>query len=347
MSNRIQCGMVSLITFACLGLLTTRVSAAPENDRRAILGMVGEYKVDFHFRETTSLKRGYELAKPHDSDATEFVTVVEDSSDRIVLQHVLVLDRSEEDDQQTTTSSTQPGTRVVKHWRQEWRYEPKWTWQYAGNNVWRHRALGQAQRAGQWVQEVYQVDDSPRYASLGKWTHAPSAADQSFVASSWEGELTWRPLPQREWKVRSDYQLLVGRNRHTLTPTGWVHEQDNTKVVLNEQGSPVQTLVREWGHNVYDRRGEGIAHDMQIDFAPGYDYWRDTAPFWADVRQAWTERLSVDGEVRLEKSVDKKPLFRHLFKYASTVGEAGQYDPADGRKFIEQTLASFGAKLTK
>ena len=77
------------------------------------------------------------------------------------------------------------------------------------------RAVPRAERRGAWSQTVYQVDDSPRYGSLGRWVH-------SDEASIWEGGDAWRPLPRREHSVRSDYQVLAGRNRHTILPTGWV-----------------------------------------------------------------------------------------------------------------------------
>ena len=71
-----------------------------------------------------------------------------------------------------------------------------------------------------WLQTVYQVDESPRYASTGRWQHTPSF-------STWLSGDTWRPLPRREWSVRSDYQVLVGSNRHTVVPSGWLQEENN------------------------------------------------------------------------------------------------------------------------
>ena len=316
-----------------LGASAGELPSAPERDRRAILAMAGEYQVAFHFRETLALRPGYELKPPYDETATEFVSVIEDTGRSITLQHILVLHDATEDDASAA--------RVVKHWRQQWRYEPESTWAYIGNRAWTHRALSESERAGAWVQEVYQVDDSPRYASVGRWTHQPGGAS-SVVGSAWEGEATWRPLPRREWLKRSDYHVLIGRNRHTLTPTGWVHEQDNHKVLLDDSGKPVGSLAREWGHNIYDRRGEGIATQMKIDFAPGYAYWTNTSAFWADVRAAWARRLGEPGRtIVLVGKVDDRPMFRHLFDYAKQVHEQGAYDAPAGRRFIEETVARF------
>ena len=46
-----------------------------------------------------------------------------------------------------------------------------------------------------------------------------------------------RPLPRRESSVRDDYDVLIGHNRHTIVPSGWVHEEENYKVVLDGHGN--------------------------------------------------------------------------------------------------------------
>jgi hypothetical protein len=44
--------------------------------------------------------------------------------------------------------------------------------------------------------------------------------------------------------------MLLAADRLTLTPSGWAHEQDNTKLVLS--GSP-KALAREAGLGTYVR----------------------------------------------------------------------------------------------
>ncbi len=112
---------------------------------------------------------------------------------------------------------------VTKHWRQDWRFEPTEVVEYRGREQWQRRVLRRKDVEGQWSQTVYQVDESPRYASVGRWQHATG----SF--SSWISGDTRRPLPRREWSVRKDYQVLIGTNRHTITPTGWIQEENNLK----------------------------------------------------------------------------------------------------------------------
>jgi hypothetical protein len=58
-------------------------------------------------------------------------------------------------------------------------------------------------------------------------------------------------LPRREYTKRSDYQVVEVVNRHTLTPADWIHEQDNTKIVLGSAGT--HALAREVGVNSYSR----------------------------------------------------------------------------------------------
>src|SRR5690606_457277 len=115
---------------------------------------------------------------------------------------------------------------VTKHWRQDWYYEPTDIVEYRGRDRWQRRDLKGAGK-GAWLQAVYQVDESPRYASVGRWEHTGSF-------STWISGETWRPLPRREWSVRDDYHALIGTNRHTIGPTGWVQEENNLKGVVAE-----------------------------------------------------------------------------------------------------------------
>ena len=39
------------------------------------------------------------------------------------------------------------------------------------------------------------------------------------------------PLPRREYTKRNDYNVLKRINRHEIKDFGWVHEQDNLKIL--------------------------------------------------------------------------------------------------------------------
>ena len=87
---------------------------------------------------------------------TEFVYVVTDEPDFISLQHIMVLrfDSSE-------AVSTEPI--VIKHWRQDFRYEQRRMRTFHGNLTWRLAKQSRSESRGRWVQSVHQMDDSPRY----------------------------------------------------------------------------------------------------------------------------------------------------------------------------------------
>ncbi|TQV02416.1 hypothetical protein DB813_22410, partial [Xanthomonas perforans] len=133
---------------ATLSLLPLIAAADAQRDRQSILAMQGEYAVDFAFDETVLLKPGYERASAMRSGASEVVIVVEDSPRRLVLQHVLV-------DEKTG--------HVTKHWRQDWTFEAPQRFEFTAEQTWTVHALTPAITSGAWTQCVYEVSDAPRY----------------------------------------------------------------------------------------------------------------------------------------------------------------------------------------
>ncbi|WP_428420094.1 DUF6607 family protein [Methylibium sp.] len=292
-----------------------------ERDRRAILAMAGPYRVSFDFLEVLRFDPALKPDAPYQSWGTEIVFVSEDRGDFIALQHVLVMRVQMEGGQVSEPI-------VVRHWRQEWRYQADSLLAYEGANTWVRRPVPAGERPGSWVQSVLQVDDSPRYAARGRWVHGDSF-------STWIGDETWRPLPRREFSVRSDYQVLVGTNRHTITPSGWLQEENNLKLALGEGGRPRTTLpylAREYGIARYERI---TGHD----FSAGQTYFDRTEPFWAEVRAAWRRVGSTRGRFALRAPVDQGGLFTPFFDYAQELVEGKRFDVQDARSFIERTLA--------
>lgn len=119
-----------------------------ERDRQAILAQAGQYRVHFDMRENVSFRADYDPLEEKLSGGSEIVRVVYDKGDRISLQHILVM---EHDGQ----------TMVIKHWRQDWTYQPQTVLTYAGPNQWVLTPVPEAQRQGAWSQTVWQTDDSP------------------------------------------------------------------------------------------------------------------------------------------------------------------------------------------
>jgi hypothetical protein len=291
-----------------------------ERDRRAILAMAGQYRVNFDFLEVIRFDPALKPDAPYQSWGTERVLVSENREDFISLQHILVMRLKLDDDKVSEPI-------VIRHWRQEWQYEAGSMLVYDGVNSWSRRALSADQRKGAWVQSVFQVDDSPRYSGRGRWEHGDSF-------SSWISDDTWRPLPRREWSVRTDYQVLTGTNRHTITATGWVQEENNLKLALDERNRPrasLPVLAREYGVARYERIRD-------YDFAAGEDYFAKTEPFWAEVRAAWRQLQDERGRLSLTAPVDKGQLFLPFSRYAQALAEGKPFERAEARAFVDKTL---------
>ena len=264
-----------------------------EKDRRAILAMAGDYRASFDFLETLGFYPEHKAIAPYQSWATEYIFVIEDNTDFISLQHILVMQMQQED-------GTLSEPYVVKHWRQDWSYEDRHLNVFLGNDTWGRETLKRSDIKGTWSQAVFQVDDSPRYESVGKWVHVKGY-------SSWTSTQTWRPLPRREKSVRDDYDVLIGTNRHTITLSGWSHEQDNLKVVTT---SPSERSVggtlrpnytvrgREIGLNRYERIEE-------FDFSPAINYWSATKEFWKLIRNKWQEIIASGKTYKLVEKTDE------------------------------------------
>jgi hypothetical protein len=273
--------------------------ASFECDRRSILAMAGEFRVRFAFDETAALAPGY---APHDaqrSGGTELVEVIADDGGRISLQHILVLG---------------PDHTVVKHWRQDWQYEPARVLRFRGNGRFETENIAPDVAKGAWSQTVFEVDDAPRYAGVGRWTH-----DEGVDA--WTSDRTWRPLPRREYTKRSDYQALEVVNRHTLTPAGWVHEQDNTKLAIAADGT-VTSLAREVGVNSYTRM-------TGYDFGAGRAYWQKTSAFWAGVRGRWQRIEAANPRFATAPEPSGEPRIEAFFTLAERVGKGETVAPAE------------------
>lgn len=296
--------------------------SAFERDRRAILAMAGEFRASFDFIEVAGFRAPWTPDRPYQSWGTEKVYVVEDDGETVSLQHVLVMNVQD-------AAGHTLGPFVTRHWRQEWRYQPDARLVYRGRQHWRTVPVAHDEARGQWVQSVWQVDDSPRYSGLGRWQHFGNY-------SSWVSGEEWRPLPRREFSARDDYQVLVGTNRHTITPDGWIHEEQNLKVALAADGVPLAdqpVLAREFGLNRYQRITD-------FDWSAGDRYVERTAPLWAAVRTAW-RRHAAAGDLQLRGAADQDRLFTPLFEYADTLAAGATPTAQAIERFAAQAVADY------
>ena len=299
---------------------------AVERDRLAILAMAGTYRASFDFLETVGFRPGFVPDRPYQSWGTEYVYVLADEPRFVSLQHLLVMFVKTQD-------GKIEGPMVVKHWRQDWRYESRRQLVYRGRNTWATERIPAAEAKGTWTQSVFQVDDSPRYSGYGRWEHFGNV-------STWLSSRTWRPLPRREWSVRKDYDVLVGTNRHTITPTGWVQEEENLKVVLDGPGRPAlaqPALAKEIGLNRYEAL-------TGFDDSAARRYAERTEPFWREVRAAWAGIIATHKQFTLRAAPDQGQLFGPLFAYAEKLDEGAPFDAADARKVARETVRGYLAE---
>ncbi|WP_340076117.1 DUF6607 family protein [Leptobacterium sp. I13] len=276
------------VFFTVLMLISLNINAQVKKrkDQEAIKKMCGCYKVGFNFAETFNYAKDstYQPSKVKHSRGLEWVQLVEDKENKIVIQHLLIVG-----------NSAKPY--IVKHWRQDWLYENTDFYMYDSNNKWDYVSKPKNEIVGQWTQKVYQVDDSPRYEGSATWVHVDGK-------SYWENT-TDAPLPRREFTKRNDYNVTIRRNRHEITNEGWVHNQDNDKVI-RKAGKEDFVLAQEKGYNTYVKVADSKCQAAQ-------DWWEEHKLFWRSVRNNWEQIFSRKKELELKMKVEGKRLYEYLF----------------------------------
>lgn len=292
--------------------------AAFERDRQSILAQAGQYRVRFDMRENAVFRPGYEALEEKLSGGNEIVRVVYDEGDRISLQHILVMEHGGQ-------------THVIKHWRQDWVWQPSTVLTYAGPNEWRLTPVAEGERAGAWSQTVWQTDDSPRYGGVGRWSYDNGLAE-------WTSNPTWRPLARRDAVRDPVYDRYLGSNRHALTPVGWVHLQDNLKMAPGQgDEGEVSAVVHEDVTNTYTR-WDGYSAQ------PGDDYWAATRNYWAAVRDAWDAVIARDGGIRLEEEAQTGAVTGPPLMGLAQKIQDGEVTEADAIAQARRTIAEATAR---
>jgi len=285
------------LLLAFINLLFTHSLTSQEiehKDKKAINDMCGCFEVTFNFSETfnNSKDANYKPSKKETSKALEWVKSVENNDDKISLQHILIVNKRNKQS-------------LVKHWRQDWMFENTEFYRYNKDNEWVFETKSEEEVKGQWTQKVYQVDDSPRYEGSGSWVHVDGK-------SYWES-ITDAPLPRREYTTRSDYNVTLRNNRQEITDFGWVHDQDNAKVI-REDGKEDQIIAYEKGYNTYFR-----VDDSKCEKA--IKWWSNNTEKWSLIRSKWDEVFSKNTNLKLKRKVDNKLMYKHLFKSEVTSQE--------------------------
>ncbi|MFT7901231.1 DUF6607 family protein [Tenacibaculum ascidiaceicola] len=282
-----------------LSALTINAQNKKKKDREAIKKMCGCYEVTFNFAETFNNNKDslYKPSKTKTDKALEWAELIVDENNKISIQHLLQVG-----------NPSKP--HIVKHWRQDWLYENTDFYMYNGDNNWLFQTKPKSEVKKQWTQKVYQVDDSPRYEGSATWVHVDGK-------SYWENT-TDAPLPRREYTKRSDYNVTERGNRHEITSYGWLHDQDNRKII-REAGKEDVVIAHEKGYNTYVKVADSKCKAAQ-------DWWKKNTNKWQLVRNKWSEVYGRNTNLSLEQKVDNKPLYKHLF--SEKTSEEEQIDKA-------------------
>ena len=286
-----------------------QATASFAQDRADILAMAGNYKVRFDMQETTRWDPAYTPLGPKLSGGHEVVRVIEDTGRKIILQHMLV-------------ANDEGKEIVIKHWRQDWEYEPARVLVYADRNTWKWEDVPEKMRTGRWSQTVWQVDDSPRYGGWGQF-------ETQGGLRRWRSNWTWRPLARRDAVRNPVYDRYLSINRHQNTSEGWIHWQDNTKLATKD--GKLTPIVQESVLNTYTK-----FDGYNVKAAD--DYWAATKDYWAAVRAEWDRVANEKGGIGIgEEAATGTVISARLMQLASDI-EAGKTTPdkaiAEARKLI-------------
>ena len=254
-----------------------------QKDIESIKKMCGCYEVEFNFQEifqasTDSTYKPSPVKKDH---GLEWIELIEEAPNKLVLQHLLIANEK----------------MIIKHWRQDWLYENTNLYEFYKDNTWKFNQLKAKDVKGQWTQKVYQVDDSPRYEGTGTWIHKDG--------KNYWMNITDTPLPRREETIRKDYNVLERRNIHESTKYGWLHEQDNRKIIRDDKGNDTE-IAKEKGLDIYVKVDDSKCKSAQ-------DWWSENNKLWSNVRAKWQTIFDRNQTISLEEKIEHKQLYRHLF----------------------------------
>lgn len=258
---------------------TTGINAQADG-KKIVDKLCGCFEVSFKYAETFAPDADY---KYHDREeiggTAELALPIEVSDKKIVIQHLLIVGNNT----------------VVKHWREEWTYENPVIWKYKGDRTWVKETVSEEEVKGKWTQTVWEVADEPRYQGFSQFVNL-------------DGKIFWQnstdaPLPRREYSVRNDYNILKRTNRLNITDSGYLHEQDNQKIIRSNGTD--RLLVEEKGHNIYKRIAEK-------ECTAAKTYWEKNQGYWGRVRKIWADYITTHNTISLKNKIGDKMLHEYL-----------------------------------
>lgn len=268
-----------LLLSALIGANIFQVHAQQKEGMNHIEKMCGCFSVNFKYAETFSPDLDYKFHDREEMNAVELALPIEKTDNKIVIQHLLVIN----------------DTMIIKHWREEWSYESPVIYKYTDHRTWKKEKLTAAEVKNKWTQTIWEVGDEPRYQGVSAWI---TNDDMTYWESTADA-----PLPRREYSVRSDYNIMKRRNRIVITDDGYVHEQDNDKVIRADKKDKL--LAQEKGFNTYVSRKDK-------DCKSAENWWKKNEAFWAIVRNDWGDIINTSSSLNLKWKVDGKMMHEHL-----------------------------------
>jgi hypothetical protein len=278
--------MLRFLSILSIFLYTTSLNSQSkiQKDRDAINKMCGCFEIQFNFKETFQRidDEEYVPSKEYRSFALELAIPIINENKKISIQHLLIV-------------GPPNNQSIIKHWRQDWVYQNQDLYTYDTANTWNYTQMAKKAVKGQWTQKVFQVDDSPRYEGSSSWVHVDGK-------SYWENTI-YAPLPRREYSKRNDYNIMLRTNRHEITDSGWVHDQDNKKILKKEDEEIV--LAEEKGLSPYKRVSSKKC-------AKALEWWANNEEKWSSIRNEWETVYEKKQSLTLNSYVSGKRLYEYL-----------------------------------
>lgn len=267
------------------------LQSSKELERELIKSMTGNYKVSFKFAETFSPIKDYEYHDRHFSQAKEVAFIIEESENKIAIQHILFV-----------------GKHQIKHWRQDWLYENRDLLTLVKDHEWKKTTLSVEEAKGTWTQKVYQVDDCPRYQGYGSWVHINGRHYWESTADA--------ALPRREISTaaRTDYNILRRHSRiEIFNDGGWMIEQDNEKIYRDKNDEE---------HLICMEKGLERFTPKPYDASKIMTWWNKREAFWKQVRELWLDFIDTQDTIKIN---DDEGLYTAQFELAEKF-EGTKYD---------------------
>ena len=257
-----------------------------QKDVEAIKSMCGCYEVTFKFAETFNYSKdsSYTPSKNKIAYAVEWIDLTYIDKNNLIIQHILQMGKDS-------------NAYIMKHWRQDWNYQNREFLIYDHNNIWNKLEANYNSTKRQWTQKVFQVDDSPRYEGSASWAYID---DKIF----WENNVD-APLPRRERSIRSDYNVLNRGNRIEITNEGWIHKQNNQKILRSDTTNDI-LIASEYGINSYVKINDDRCKYAKI-------WWNKKSEKWKIVRKEWKLVFEQNDTISLKPNHEEKPLWEYLF----------------------------------